>query len=111
MVSSLCLTPSCLRSRMRLTLSLSESAFDSSHPYFDEKSSRDSPKWFCVRVAFRQKFESLISLKELQKHNKGDEAPLKDMQVLRMSRLSVSKVSPKEWDFVLGLAGVDPNSL
>ena len=53
----------------------------------------------------------MVTLKELQKHGKEEDAPLKGMQVLRMSRLSVSKVSEDEWKFVMGLAVVDPESL
>lgn len=54
-----------------------------------------------MHVAFRDKFPGLVSLKELQTHKEGE---LKDMQVLRQSRLSVSKVSKAEWDFILELS-------
>jgi len=54
-----------------------------------------------VHVGFREKFRRLVSLKELQAHR---EAALKDMQALRQSRLSVSRVSKAEWDFILELA-------
>ena len=64
-----------------------------------------------MHVTFRQKLDELVKLKELQKHVKEEDAPLKEMQVLRMSRLSVSKVSEEEWRYVLGMAGVDPESL
>ena len=54
----------------------------------------------------------MVRLKDLQQHAKEEEgSPLREMQVLRMSRLSVSKVSGAEWDCVLGLAGVDPKSV
>ena len=55
-----------------------------------------------MHVQFRQKFQELIKLKELQNFAK-DGGILENMQVLRMSRLSVSKVAKKEWDFILGL--------
>ena len=87
-----------------------ESAFDEKHPYFDEKSTRDNPKWCVVHVEFRKKFNHIINLKELQEFSKQG-GILGTMQVLRQSRLSVSKVSKEEWDFILGLAGVDPVTL
>ena len=55
-----------------------------------------------MHVAFRQKFAKLIKLKELQKYAK-DGGVLQDMQTLRQSRLSVSKVTKKEWDFIMDL--------
>lgn len=59
-----------------------------------------------MHVAFRQKFPKLIKLKELQKYAK-DGGILRNMQTLRQSRLSVSKVSKKEWDFIMSLAEED----
>lgn len=82
----------------------SESAFDPQHPYYDPKSTRDNPKWCCVKVAYRQKFPEIIKLKGLQRFAK-DGGVLANMQTLRMSRLSVSKVTKKEWDFIMSLVG------
>lgn len=75
---------------------LSETAFDPEHPYFDEKSDREKPKWCLVHVKFAQKFSKMIKLKELQKYAK-DGGVLENMQVLKQTRLSVSKVAKKEW--------------
>ncbi|KAL9003135.1 MAG: hypothetical protein Q9188_003977 [Gyalolechia gomerana] len=50
--------------------SVDETAFDPEHPYYDEKSIREKPKWFVVHVEFRRKFPALVSLKELQKFAK-----------------------------------------
>lgn len=82
-----------------------ESAFDEKHPYYDAKSTREKPKWCVVGVEFRQKFEKMVTLKELQKYRM-----LNDMQAMKQARLSVSKVSKKEWEFILRLADVDPMS-
>ena len=79
-----------------------ESAFNLSPPYYDEKSTRENPKWCVVHVSFRQKFPATITLKELQKYASSGGA-LENMQVLRQSRLSVSKVTRKEWEFVMSL--------
>lgn len=47
----------------------------------------------------------MITLSELRKFGKPGGA-LEDMQLLKMSRLSVSKVSKAEWDFITGLVDV-----
>ena len=86
--------------------SFEETAFDPEDPYFDEKSDRENPKWCLVHVKFRQKFPELIKLKELQKYTK-DGGVLKQMQVLKQSRLSVSKVTKKEWDFIMSLVDAE----
>ncbi len=83
-----------------------ESAFDQEHPYYDEKSSRENPKWHLVHVAFKQRFPEMIKLKELQKFSK-EGGTLENMQAMRRSRLSVSKVSKKEWDFIVSLVDTD----
>ena len=87
-----------------------ESAFDEAHPYYDAKSSRENPKWCVVHVAFRKKLDNFIKLKELQKYSQQG-GVLESMQVLKMSRLSVSKVKKKEWDFICELAGIEPVTL
>ena len=64
-----------------------------------------------MHVKFLKKLEKLVSLKELQKFSQSGEA-LADMQVLRMSRLSVSKVSDQQWEFICReLARIDPGTL
>ncbi|KAL9067387.1 MAG: hypothetical protein Q9161_006896 [Pseudevernia consocians] len=83
-----------------------ETAFDPEHPYFDEKSDREKPKWCLVHVKFAQKFTKMIKLKELQKYAK-DGGVLENMQVLKQTRLSVSKVAKKEWDFIMDLIDVE----
>ena len=85
---------------------LVESAFDEEHPYYDEKATKENPKWCVVHVEFKQKFPQIIKLKELQKYAK-DGGILESLQTLKQSRLSVSKVSKKEWDFILGLVDVE----
>ncbi|KAJ4629251.1 hypothetical protein HRR86_002701 [Exophiala dermatitidis] len=84
--------------------SVDESAFDPNHPYYDPKSDRAKPKWDVVHVEFVRKFDKLVTLKELKSFSEPSGA-LKDMQMLRQSRLSVSSVKPAEWEFILQLAG------
>lgn len=95
----------CLNCQLTNYVSI-ESAFDPDHPYFDEKSTRDKPKWCVVHVEFRRKFPQMVTLKELQRFAKPN-GILENMQVLKLSRLSVSKVTKKEWDFIMGLLETD----
>ncbi|KAK5104717.1 hypothetical protein LTS08_002609 [Lithohypha guttulata] len=78
-----------------------ESAFDPQHPYYDEKSTREKPKWDCVKVEFVKKFSEPITLKTIKSTKK-----LGNMLLVQPagSRLSVQKVRPDEWKFVLKMA-------
>src|ERR1700760_3875974 len=98
--------PSNPLSRNQFTNKAAESAFDVNDPYYDEKSSREKPKWFHVHVGFKQKFDhpERTSLPELRKHGE-DGGPLAGMQLLRQSRLSVTRVSKEEWNYILDLSG------
>ena len=79
-----------------------ESAFDKEHPYYDEKSTRENPRWFNVHVAHRETFPSFVPLKQLTAYTVRDGA-LADMQLFKQTRLSISKVSEKEWELVTRL--------
>ena len=72
------------------------SQFDPASPYLDPKSTRDKPRWSLVDVHFKRKTR-LLSLKAMR------EAPdLASMVVLRPgSRLSITPVTPAEWQAVL----------
>ena len=53
-------------------------------------------------MEFRRKFKEPVTLKELREFGaKG--GGLENMQMLKQSRLSVSKVSEKEWEFLMGV--------
>lgn len=80
-----------------------ETAFDPKDPYYDPKSDKAKPKWYCVGVEFVEKFENVVDLHTIKRHaEKGGE--LEGMQLVTNSRLSVCRVSRKEWEFILGLA-------
>jgi predicted RNA-binding protein with PUA-like domain len=70
--------------------------FDPASHYFDPKSKPDAPRWQHVDVRWRETTR-LLSLKEMR------EAPeLASMVVLqRGSRLSITPVTPAEWQSVL----------
>ncbi|KAL3485604.1 PUA-like domain-containing protein [Aspergillus germanicus] len=89
--------------------STDESAFDKDHPYYDEKSKRDNPKWVVVHVEFRKKFEDLITLKELKSHANA-KGPLENLQMIKQGRLSVSPVTAEEWEFINSLVKEDENA-
>ncbi|KAI1344360.1 DUF55-domain-containing protein [Xylariaceae sp. FL0016] len=72
-------------------------------PYYDAKSKPEDPKWSVVHVKFRSKFAQPIELKELREMGKPGQ-PLENMQMLKQSRLSVSRVSPHEWEYLVGVA-------
>ena len=81
-----------------------ETAFDSKDPYYDAKSDREKPKWYCVGVEFVRKFDHVVDLARIKSHaGKGGE--LEGMQLVTNSRLSVNRVTREEWDFILSLAG------
>ncbi|MDR7334449.1 EVE domain-containing protein [Roseateles asaccharophilus] len=70
--------------------------FDTSSHYYDAKSKPEAPRWVHVDVRWRETTR-LLSLKEMR------EAPeLASMRVLeRGSRLSITPVTPAEWQAVL----------
>ncbi|KAJ6055350.1 hypothetical protein N7499_006386 [Penicillium canescens] len=87
--------------------SVDESAFDTKHPYYDPKSKRDDPKWVVVHVEYRRKLGKQVTLADLKSHAQPGK-PLENMQMLKQSRLSVSSVTPAQWQYILELAGEEP---
>lgn len=75
------------------------SQFDSGSDYYDPKASSENPRWYCVDIAFKQKFPSTLSLKQIKA-----EATLADMVLLRQGRLSIQPVTAAEWKRIVTLA-------
>ncbi len=75
-----------------------ETQFDSASPYFDAKSTPEAPRWLLRDVQLLRKTR-LLSLAEMRT------APsLATLQVLqRGNRLSITPVTPAEWQAVLAL--------
>ena len=70
--------------------------FDKKSEYFDPKASPEKPRWFCVKVGFKEKFGGVIPLDQLR-----HEKTLQDMMVIKNGqRLSIQPVSPKEFDCI-----------
>jgi predicted RNA-binding protein with PUA-like domain len=73
------------------------SQFDRKSDYYDPKSKREAPRWFCVDVRALRKIK-LIPIAELQRHK-----ALKNMVTLRPgNRLSITPVTAAEWQFICG---------
>ena len=69
--------------------------FDSERKYYDAKSSQDKIRWWCVDVRLIKKYSKIISLHELKACPE-----LKDLQMLKRGRLSVSRVSSDQCDAI-----------
>ncbi len=73
------------------------SQFDPRSPYHDPKSTRAAPRWTNVDVKFLKK-TPFVPLTELRAHQ-----ALANMRTLRPgNRLSITPVSPAEWQFIVG---------
>lgn len=76
-------------------------AHDPSAPYYDASSKPSDPKWSVVHVTFKQKLNTPVTLKELKEWQTEKGHPLENMQMLKLTRMSVSKVSEGEWRFLV----------
>ena len=72
-------------------------SWDKKSRYYDPRSTKENPRWFMVDVCFIEKFDRVISLKELKENKK-----LKNMVVVQKgSRLSVQPVFKKDFNEIL----------
>jgi predicted RNA-binding protein with PUA-like domain len=66
--------------------------FDANSKYYDQKSSLNDPRWFCVDVRLLEKFTELVPTKSL----KSD--PLAaEMSIFKQPRLSIAPVTRRQW--------------
>lgn len=73
-----------------------ETQFDKKSKYFDEKSSRENPRWMLVDVKLVRKTR-LLTLADMRADTK-----LEDMVILkRGNRLSITPVTPVEWKHIV----------
>jgi predicted RNA-binding protein with PUA-like domain len=69
--------------------------FIKGHKYFDPKSDPANPRWLNVDVKFVKKTK-LLGLQDIRTYNE-----LRNMKILkRGNRLSITPVTPEEWDFI-----------
>jgi predicted RNA-binding protein with PUA-like domain len=77
------------------------SQFDQNSEYFDDKATPAKPRWFCVEVAFGEKFKKPVPLDLIKK-----EKSLQKMILLQHSRLSVQPVSATEFARICKMGGL-----
>ena len=75
--------------------------FDPKAKYFDPKSKESDPKWHLVDVRFVQKFEHPVTREAMK-----EESALDNMELFRLSRLSITPVREEEWNKIMEMAGV-----
>ncbi len=73
--------------------------FDPKSPYYDEDAKKDDPRWLMVRVAFVEKFPTLVSLDQL----KADPSLSSMLVVQKGQRLSVQPVEKGNFERVRAL--------
>lgn len=74
--------------------------FDSKSPYFDEKTSVESPRWYSVDIRLEQVFPSPVELTQIKAESK-----LGQMILLKRGRLSVQPVTAAEFKLIVKLGG------
>ena len=78
--------------------------FDRASEYYDPRSTRDDPKWWCVDVGYVRRLPRFVTLEELRAI-----PALAYMPLLRKGqRLSVQTVPPADWKRILALAEARP---
>ncbi|ANZ73601.1 BA75_01116T0 [Komagataella pastoris] len=75
-----------------------ESQFDRTSPYFDSKSTRSNPHWWCVDVKFKRRFRAKVTLRSLK-----TDKNLQDMALVRRSRLSITPVTSSQYSYIIEL--------
>ena len=73
--------------------------FERKSEYYDDKSTREEPRWMLVDVAFKRKLKRTITLAELKEQPRLDGFAL----LQRGNRLSVLPVTKSQWDQILAL--------
>ena len=77
-------------------------AFDAADSHYDPKSKRDDPTWLMVDVRAVKKLPHFVTLDELRAAR-----GLEELQVLkRGNRLSITPVTPAEWEIIRRLGGL-----
>lgn len=75
------------------------SQFDKKSEYFDEKSTKENPRWYMVEVEFVKKLSKIITLQDLKNTNGLESMPV----VQKGSRLSINPVTAKEYKIIQDL--------
>ncbi|KAH7101489.1 DUF55-domain-containing protein [Auriculariales sp. MPI-PUGE-AT-0066] len=84
-------------------------AWDPKHPYYDEKTKQDDPKWYMVEVRFVSRvkhFIPLVVLKDLSDIDylqKDAVDAIKSMALINKGRLSVQPVTKAAYEAILAM--------
>ena len=74
-------------------------ALDAKHGGHDPKSDPANPTWYAVELRAIEPLPRPVTLAEIKAH-----PALAEMALVRVGRLSVSPVTPKEWETIIGMA-------
>jgi predicted RNA-binding protein with PUA-like domain len=77
-----------------------DSAFDLASEGYDAKSDRMKPTWYMVDLRAVAQLTRPVTLEEIKQRRE-----LKEMAMLRIGRLSVTPVTPEEWETICRMAG------
>ena len=94
--------PSCVVGSATVTRTAypDHTAWDTTSPYYDPKSSPDNPRWQMVDIQLETKFPTPQTLQMLREHPK-----LAEMVLLRKGmRLSIQPVTAVEYKFIFSIA-------
>lgn len=70
--------------------------FDPKSDYYDPKSTKENPRWWCVDIGFVEKFDKILTLNEIKSHSE-----LSSMAVAQKgSRLSITPVEKKHFEII-----------
>ena len=72
--------------------------FQKNSKYYDSKATKHDPRWSVVDVKFEKNLDKPVTLNTIKKV-----PALKDMDLLRLGRLSVGSVTAAEWKTILKL--------
>ena len=61
----------------------------------------ETGKWAAVKIVPKTKLPHPVSLKQIKA-----EPQLEDCELVRLSRLSVAEIQPKEWSVICAIAGI-----
>lgn len=75
-------------------------SWDPESHYYDPKSSAENPRWVMVDVRFVRKFSQTVPLADIRSN-----PVLENMMLVTHGRLSISRVTPDEWQEILRMAG------
>lgn len=73
--------------------------FDKKSDYFDEKATKETPRWFAPTLKFLKEYNKVIGLSELKTYKEMKDSPL----IKAGNRLSVIPIAQKEAKLILSL--------